>query len=347
MSSHFIHGLPKRNLLLVATSILVLNLLSWGMLWYLKSVSITVLGIGALAYFFGLRHAFDADHIAAIDNVTRKLRQDGQMPVGVGFFFSLGHSTIVLLLTMALIFLLSQTHGRLEWFKEWGGTFSTTVSAGFLTAIGILNLIIFMQLYKAYKINQTDIAITDAKLDEMLSNRGFWAKIFRGLNRHINKSYKMFAVGFLFGLGFDTATEIAVLSISADAAKNGLLPLWGVLVYPMLFGAGMTLMDSIDGILMLKAYDWAMKDSLRKLFFNLSITGMSVLVALLIGTIEWIQLFGEKFGAEGAFWSILKELSFGQLGIVIICMMLLSWLIAWRYYKKALTQQYETDVKLE
>jgi len=342
----FFDGLSKPHLALITISILALNLLGWGALWHLKNVDVTVLGIGTLAYFLGMRHAFDADHIAVIDNVTRKLRQDGQMPVGVGFFFSLGHSSVVLLLSMALIFLVSQFEGRSEWFKEWGGTFSTVVSAGFLTAIGILNLIIFLQLYKSYKdckLNRLDGTTTDAKIDEMLSSRGFWAKIFRGVNKYVDKSYKLFAVGFLFGFGFDTATEIAVLSLSADAARSGTLPLWGVLVYPTLFAAGMTLMDSIDSIIMLKAYDWAMRDTMRKLFFNLSITGMSVLVALLVGGIEWLQLFGRKFGAEGGFWGALGELNFGELGIVIVCMMLVSWLVAWWYYKDAVRGQNRVD----
>ena len=331
--------LSKKKIGYIAGVVLTLNLLGWGMLWALKEVDVAVLGIGVLAYFFGLRHAFDADHIAAIDNVTRKLRQEGKMPVGVGFFFALGHATVVMLLSMIIVFVVrSAAEEGMTWFKEWGGVISTVVSAGFLTAIGLLNLVIFRQLLAGYRnYRESGQLATDGfDMEELLNKRGLWSRIFRTMNRHIDKSWKMFIVGFLFGFGFDTATEIAVLGISATAAQNGLLPLWGVMVFPLLFAAGMTLMDSVDGILMLKAYDWAMADAMRKLFFNLAITGLSVVVALGVGTIEWMQLVAEKLGWENFFWQALESLDFGQLGIGVVILMVLAWGIAWWYYRHAL-----------
>ena len=322
-------GLNRRHLALIGAVVLGLNLLGWGMLWGLRNVDVAVLGIGALAYAFGLRHAFDADHIAAIDNVTRKLRQEGKMPVAVGFFFSLGHSTVVFLLSFVLVFIVREA-GESLWFKEWGGVFSTVVGAGFL---------IFRQLlstYRGYRKQQAIGETPEMRLDELLDKRGFFNRIFRGMNRHIDESWKMFWVGFLFGFGFDTATEIAVLGISATAAQSGVLPLWGVMVFPLLFAAGMTLLDSIDGILMLKAYDWAMADALRKLFFNLTITGLSVVIALGIGTIEWMQLLSDRLGWDGGIWESIRDLDFGQLGIGVVVLMLGAWGIAWVYYRRAL-----------
>ena len=171
-------------------------------------------------------------------------------------------------------------------------------------------------------------------MDELLNKRGLWSRLLRTINRHIDKSWKMFVVGFLFGFGFDTATEIAVLGISATAAQNGVLPLWGVMVFPLLFAAGMTLMDTIDGILMLKAYDWAMADTMRKLFFNIWITGLSVVVALGVGTIEWMQLIADKMGWKNGFWEVVESLNFGHLGIIIVVLMIITWGLAWWYYRK-------------
>ena len=333
------NALSKKHLGLIGLVIVTLNVFGWGMLWALKEVDVAVLGIGVLAYFFGLRHAFDADHIAAIDNVTRKLRQEGKMPVGVGFFFALGHATVVMLLSMIIVFVVrSAAEEGMTWFEEWGGVISTVVSAGFLTAIGLLNLVIFRQLLAGYRNYRAggQTAMGEFDMEELLNKRGLWARLFRTMNRHIDKSWKMFIVGFLFGFGFDTATEIAVLGISATAAQNGVLPLWGVMVFPLLFAAGMTLMDSVDGILMLKAYDWAMADATRKLFFNLTITGLSVIVALGIGTIEWLQLVAEKMGWDNLFWQTLESLNFGQLGIGVVVLMLLAWGTAWWYYRRAL-----------
>lgn len=326
----------------MAIIIISLNILGWGMLWGLRNLDVAVLGIGALAYFFGLRHAFDADHIAAIDNVTRKMRQEGKMPVAVGFFFALGHATVVLLLSMIIVFIVrSAAEEGMTWFKEWGGVISTVVSAGFLTAIGLLNLVIFKELmsgYRRYRSGEGGSHIEDFDMEALLNKRGLWSRLFRTMNRHIDKSWKMFIIGFLFGFGFDTATEIAVLGISATAAQNGALPLWGVMVFPLLFAAGMTMMDTIDGVLMLKAYDWAMADAMRKLFFNLWITGLSVVVALGIGTIEWMQLVAEKMGWDNLFWESIESLNFGQLGIGVVGLMLTAWAIAWWYYRRAVDQ---------
>lgn len=344
MPSH-VKGLPLRPLLWMGGVILFLNLAGWSVLFGLRTIDVTVVGIGLLAFAFGLRHAFDADHIAAIDNVTRKLRQEGQKPVGVGFFFSLGHSTVVLLLSVLIVFLVRQAGEEGSWFREWGGVFSAVVSAGFLTLIGLINLVIFRHLFRAFRKARRagpQAGNPETGLDAMLEERGFFNRIFRGVNKRIDKSWKMFYLGFLFGFGFDTATEIAVLGISATAAQNGVLPLWGVMVFPVLFAAGMTLLDTLDGVLMLKAYDWAMADAMRKLYFNLVITGLSVLVALGIAGLGWLRLLAEQAGLHGLFWDGMESLDPARVGMGVVGMMLLAWAVAWGYYRRALRERKET-----
>lgn len=334
--------ISQKNISIIAFIIILLNIVSWIMLWSIRDLDVTIFGIGVLAYFLGLRHAFDADHIAAIDNVTRKMRQEGKMPVGVGFSFALGHSAVVMLLSMIIVFFVrNAAEDGMKWFQDWGGVISMTVSAGFLTAIGLLNLIIFKQLFhtfKAYKESKVDINRDDFDMDELLNKRGLWSRLLRTINKNIDKSWKMFFIGFLFGFGFDTATEIAVLGISATAAQNGVLPLWSVFIFPLLFASGMILMDTIDGILMLKAYDWAMADKMRKLFFNLWITGLSIVVALGIGTIEWMQLFADEMKLENSFWNMIKSLEFGQLGIIIVTLIIFTWGIAWWFYHRTMNE---------
>jgi high-affinity nickel-transport protein len=331
--------LPRRRLIILFAGLILFNVLTWAFMWHINMLAPTLLGIGALAYFFGLRHAFDADHIAAIDNVTRKLRQEGKKPVGVGFFFSLGHSTVVILLSLALVLAVRDVKGQMGFLQQWGGIVGTIVSASFLTAIGLMNLVIFRKLRhlfvenKKSKQNSSDV---DKGIEELLNKRGFFSNIFRFLFKNIDKSWKMYPIGFLFGLGFDTATEVAILGISATMAQSGKMPIWEIMIFPMLFTAGMSLMDSLDGVAMLKAYDWAMVDGMRKLFFNMTITGMSVLVALIIGFIEWVQVVGLQLNLSGPFWSGIENLDFGILGIIIVSLMISTWVIAYVYYRKVL-----------
>lgn len=332
-------GLPKKNLIALFAVLGIFNVVTWGFMFRMNIFDPALLGIGALAYFFGLRHAFDADHIAAIDNVTRKLRQEEKKPVGVGFFFSLGHSTVVILLSLALVFAVRDVKGQMWFLQQWGGLVGTVISASFLTIIGLMNFVIFRRLRyifvenKAKSHNSEEV---NKGIEALLNKRGFFSNIFKFLFKNIDKSWKMYPIGFLFGLGFDTATEVAILGISATMAQNGKMPIWEIMIFPLLFTAGMSLMDSLDGVAMLKAYDWAMVDGMRKLFFNMTITGMSVLVALVIGIIEWIQVMGSELKLTGPFWSGVENLDFGVLGIFIVALMISTWVIAYVYYKKVL-----------
>lgn len=332
-------GLPKKRLFALFSILGIFNILTWSLTFRMNILDPALLGIGALAYFFGLRHAFDADHIAAIDNVTRKLRQEGKKSVGVGFFFSLGHSTVVILLSLALVLAVRDVKGQMGFLQQWGGLFGTVVSASFLTIIGLMNFVIFKRLRRIFvenKVKSKNAEDVNKGIEELLNKRGFFSNIFRFLFKNIDKSWKMYPIGFLFGLGFDTATEVAILGISATMAQNGKMPIWEIMIFPMLFTAGMSLMDSLDGVAMLKAYDWAMVDGMRKLFFNMTITGMSVLVALIIGLIEWIQVVGSELNLSGPFWNTFQNLDFGILGLIIVGLMISTWIIAYVYYRKVL-----------
>jgi len=318
-----------------AASLLALNVTAWIGLWALGGIGGAVFGIGVLAYGFGLRHAFDADHIAAIDNVTRLLRAGGARPAGVGFFFALGHSTVVLLLSLGVVLAVGELRGQLPALQRWGGWFGTLVSAGFLTAVGGANLVIFTRLWRAFRHQRRwgrpHPELPDAELEALLQRRGLWARALRALYRRVDRSWKMYPLGFLFGLGFDTATEIAILGISALAAQSGALPLWGVMVFPLLFTAAMTLMDTLDGWLMLRAYDWALSDAGRKLSFNTAVTGCSVLLALAIGGIEWTQLLAPRFGTGAASVGVWDPAVVGAGATALI---LGAWLWVWTRHRR-------------
>lgn len=325
----------KTRAIILFIFIILFNLMAWGSFFYLVKLNPLLSSLGLLAYFFGLKHAFDADHIAAIDNVTRKLRQDEQKPVGVGLFFSLGHSSVVILLSFGIIIAARTIQTHMDLLKSFGNIFGTTISALFLTIIGILNLIVVKSLYdlsKEYKKGN----IKHEEIDNLLAKRGLMGRFFGFLYKKINKSYQMYPVGFLFGLGFDTATEIAVLGISAALAKNSHIPIMGILVFPFLFTAGMSLMDSLDGLAMMKVYDWAMNDVIRKLFFNIFVTSASVFVALAVGTIEWISIIATEFNLTSPFFVFVQNIPFSELGFGIVCVLVLSWVGAYVYYKKSL-----------
>ncbi len=327
-----------QRLVLLFAGLGLLNLLAWLALWGLAgAASASVISVGALAWFLGLRHAFDADHIAAIDNVTRKLRQDGKRSVTTGLFFALGHSTIVILLSFAIALEVSSHAGRHDLPKFWGGLAGTLISAGFLTLIGIVNLVIFVQLwgaFDAYRARGRAQVEVDQQIAALLDRRGLAARLFRFLYRRIDAGWKMYFVGLLFGLGFDTATEVALLGISATAAASHTLPFWGIMVFPLMFTAGMTLMDALDGAFMMQLYDWAFADGLKKLFFNTAITGLTVLVAFLIGGIEWLQVLSTELQLSGRFWTAINNLDFAQMGAIVVALITLAWLIAWRRYRR-------------
>ncbi len=334
-------NLKKKSSVMIGILVLF-NLITWAVFLYITRFSPSLLGLGALAYFFGLRHAFDADHIAAIDNVTRKLRQDNQKPVTVGLFFSLGHSTVVLLMSLAIIISTRTVMPHMKFLESIGGIVGTTVSALFLTVIGLINLSILKNLYKSFKLYKKKEYLPEAmdnSSDELLNKSGFLNRYFKFIYTHINNSRKMYPVGFLFGLGFDTASEIAILGISAVVAKGSTLSIWGALIFPLLFTAGMSLMDTLDGIVMIKIYDWAMLDAIRKLFFNMIITGASVFVALAIGLIEWLQVISTEIEINSPFFNFLNNLNFEILGILTVLLMIGSWVSAFFYYKKVLVRQ--------
>ncbi|HXX15204.1 MAG TPA: HoxN/HupN/NixA family nickel/cobalt transporter [Candidatus Eremiobacteraceae bacterium] len=294
-----------------------------------------LLGTALLAYSLGLRHAVDADHIAAIDNVTRKLMQQGRRPVAVGFMFSLGHSSIVVLGAAALAgTALALQHHYLERVKNIGAVVGTSVSAFFLLAIAVINLIILRSIYGAFVRVRQGQPYTEEDFDLLLGSRGFLARLFRPVFQMINRSWHMYPLGVLFGLGFDTATEIGVLGISAAEASKG-LSFWSILVFPVLFAAGMCLIDTTDNILMLGAYGWAFVKPIRKLYYNMTITSVSVIVALVIGGVETLGLLGGQFHLRGRFWdgiAVLNE-NFGTLGFFIVGLFVFSWIVSIAVYK--------------
>jgi high-affinity nickel-transport protein len=294
-----------------------------------------LLGTAFLAYTFGLRHAVDADHIAAIDNATRKLMQEGKRPVTVGFYFSLGHSTVVFGLTIAIAAASVLLKSRFDAFASFGGMIGTTVSAFFLLAIAIANLVIFISVYRTFQHVKKGGQYADENLNLMLAKRGFFGRIFRALFRLIGHSWQMYLVGFLFGLGFDTATEVGMLGISAREATTG-LPVWSILIFPTLFTAGMALVDSADSILMLGAYGWAFVKPIRKLYYNLTVTFVSVMVALLIGGIELLSVIGDQFKMHGAVWDVIGSAgkNFGFIGFVIIGVFAASWAVSILIYRR-------------
>jgi nickel/cobalt transporter (NiCoT) family protein len=293
-----------------------------------------LLGTAFLAYSFGLRHAFDADHIAAIDNVTRKLMQEGRRPIAVGFFFSLGHSTIVVALAVAIALTATALQSRFDTFKTVGGMIGTSVSALFLFIIAAANFVVLVQVYKAFQSVKRGGRFVEEDVDLLLSKRGFLGRIFRPAFRLIERSWHMYPLGVLFGLGFDTATEVGLLGISAAQASQG-LSIWSILVFPALFTAGMSFMDTTDSTVMVGAYGWAFVTPIRKLYYNMTITFVSVVAALLIGGIEALGLIGDKLALQGPFWVLIGTLNdnFGSLGYAIVGFFVASWAVSFAIYK--------------
>jgi high-affinity nickel-transport protein len=283
-----------------------------------------LVGLGLAAYMFGLRHAFDADHIAAIDDTVRFLLQQGKRPLGIGFFFSLGHSTIVLGLAVAIVVVAATVREALPQVRDFGGIIGASISGTFLWAIGILNLLVLLDIFKVWLQAKTGRHSHD-HLEELLSKRGFINRLFGGrLRRLVSHSWQMYPLGVLFGLGFDTASEIGMLAMTAGASA-GNLPVTAVLALPILFAAGMSAMDTTDGVLMVKAYDWAFVNPLRKIFYNLTITSLSIGVALAIGTVELLQVLIGTMHLEGRFFEFVAGLDLGSLGYVIVGIFIAAW----------------------
>jgi high-affinity nickel-transport protein len=314
----------------------LLHVAGWGLLLAAAAGQPTILALGGLAYTFGLRHAFDADHIAAIDNTTRKLLQDGRKPVGVGFFFSLGHSTVVFIVAAALgltvKWIVDGVAGDGGQLKTVGGMLGTVVSGGFLVLIGVLNLVVLLDIVRVYRRLKAG-GYDDKTLELDLTAGGVMSRIFGRLFRVIRHSWQMYPIGFLFGLGFDTASEVAILAISAGAAAKG-LPFVAVIALPLIFAAGMSLMDTADGAFMAKAYSWAFTSPIRKVFYNLTMTSLSVFVALFIGGMELMQALIRAFGLKGGVFNAIASFDLiGRAGYLIVAAFVVAWIAALLIYK--------------
>jgi high-affinity nickel-transport protein len=324
----------RANLVRLYGFLIGLNLTAWALaLWAFWSHPI-LLGTALLAYTFGLRHAVDADHISAIDNATRKLMQERKTPLGVGLFFSLGHSTVVVALTLAVAIGAAVIKDRLPALQHAGTLIGTSVSAGFLLLIAAINLTVLFDIFGAFGRARRGEIDEVSNLDATLNRRGLLGRLFAPLLRIVDASWKMYPIGVLFGLGFDTATEVALLGIAAVEAGKG-LPVIDILLFPLLFTAGMSLIDTTDGVLMLGAYGWAFVKPLRKLYYNAVITLISVFVALAVGGIEVIGVVADQFRLNGGVWDAARLLNenFGLLGFVIIALFLSSWLVSAAVYK--------------
>jgi nickel/cobalt transporter (NiCoT) family protein len=314
----------------------LLHVAGWGLLFWFASGQPTILALGGLAYTFGLRHAFDADHIAAIDNTTRKLLQEGRKPVGVGFFFSLGHSTVVFLIAAALgltvKWVLDGVVSDSGQLRAIGGVVGGVVSGGFLVAIGVLNLLVLLDVVRVYRRMKTG-GYDHETLEIELTAGGLMTRIFGRLFRMIKHSWQMYPVGFLFGLGFDTASEVAILAVSAGAAAKG-LPFLAVLALPLIFAAGMSLMDTADGAFMAKAYSWAFASPIRKVFYNLTMTSLSVFVALFVGIVELLQVLIKAFHLSGGVFGAISGFDLvGRAGYLIVAAFVIAWVAALVIYK--------------
>ncbi len=324
--------------------VLFLHLLGWGVLalivapehYQLNGNTVFGIGLGVTAYTLGMRHAFDADHIAAIDNTTRKLMADGKRPLSVGFWFSLGHSSIVfglvLLLALGVKALVGQVENDASSLQQTTGLIGTAVSGVFLMLIGILNLIVLRQILSVFR-RMRHGDYDEAALEEQLNNRGLMNRILGGATRAVTKPWHMYPVGLLFGLGFDTATEVSLLVLAGGAAAFN-LPWYALLTLPVLFAAGMSLLDSIDGCFMNFAYGWAFSKPVRKVYYNITITGLSVAVAMLIGGIEIVSILTEKLSITSGPLAWIGSLDLNVVGYAIVATFCLTWVIAlavWKY----------------
>jgi nickel/cobalt transporter (NiCoT) family protein len=293
-----------------------------------------LIGTAFLAYTLGLRHAVDADHIAAIDNVVRKLMQEGQRPLSVGMFFALGHSTVVILATVATAATASALKASFADAQKVGSLIGTTVSAAFLLAIAAINLVILVGVWRSFRRVRRGERIAPEDLQSLTAGGGLLSRLFRSLFRVVSRSWHMYPLGFLFGLGFDTASEIALLGISAMQVAKG-MPVWSMLVFPALFTSGMALVDTTDGVLMVGAYGWAFANPIRKLWYNLTITAVSVAVAFLIGGIEALGLLSDRLDLDGPFWAAIRDLngSFGGAGFIVVAAFVLCWVASALIYR--------------
>src|SRR5499427_8661673 len=326
-------------------TIVGLNVLGWGMMaaamgghYHISKTEIFGAGTGILAYTLGMRHAFDADHIAAIDNTTRKLVNEGQRPLSVGFFFSLGHSSVVFVLAVLLNFgirgLDDQVRNSSSHLQDTANLVGTLVSGVFLLLIAAVNVVILASIIKMFREMRSG-AYDDQELEAQLAQRGLMNRFLGRFYRNVDAPWKMYPIGFLFGLGFDTATEVALLVLAGTAVVGG-LPFYAVLSLPILFAAGMSIFDTADGCFMNFAYDWAFARPVRKVYYNLTITGLSVFVAFFIGGVEVLGLIAQNAGLSGTFWSFLADFNINKAGFVVVGVFVVTWAVAlavWHFGK--------------
>lgn len=333
-------GGVRRRVTAMYVALLAFNVGAW--MWALMAFRghPALIGTAFLAFSLGLRHAVDADHIAAIDNVTRKLMRQGRQPVGVGLMFSLGHSTVVVAGSIAMAGVALKLAHRMDWLRAAGVVVGTTVSSGFLLAIAVVNLVVLRGVWRTLMRVRHGGAYVEEDLDLLLNGRGLLARVFRPMFRMIGRSWQMYPLGVLFGLGFDTATEIGLLGIAAAEASKG-LPMGAILVLPILFAAGMSLVDTTDNVLMVGAYGWASVRPVRKLYYNVTVTAMSAAVALVVGGVEALGLVP----ARGAFWDAMHAVNanLGLVGYGIIALFVAIWVVSAAVYKWRRMEAMEPD----
>ena len=330
-----VSGPEKARIGTVYGAIAVVTALSMTAATIIGHVSPVLNGLGIVAYVLGLRHGVDADHIAAIDNTTRKLMQQGKPRFTVGTWFSLGHSTVVVGLIAVIVFVTRSVIVQIPALQSVGDVVGTLVSGAFLFLIGFINLLIVFGVYRLFKQAKSG-TVKEEQLEEYMQKRGFLNRLFRPLFKFVNDAWQIYPIGVLFGLGFDTATEVALIAISVGVGVSSAVPLWQILVLPLLFTCGMVLTDTTDGVTMRLAYGWAFLTPLKKIYYNLTVTVMSVLVAFAIGGIELAQVLGVELNLSSGFWSWLENLDFETMGFAIVAIFVLTWASAygvWRYKK--------------
>jgi high-affinity nickel-transport protein len=322
----------KIRIAIIFAVLIVVTAVGFSAAFVIGKIAVVLGGLGIVAYVFGLRHGVDADHIAAIDNTTRKLMQEGKRPYTVGLWFSLGHSTVVVALIVALIFATRAVTTNIPALQSAGAVVGTLVSGSFLWIIGFINAVIVIGIYKIFQTLKKG-KLNQEELDRLLENRGFMNRFFRPLFKVINKPWHIYPVGVLFGLGFDTASEVALIAISVGIGVSTSIPLYYILILPLLFTCGMVTVDTADGVAMRVAYGWAFLNPVRKIYYNLTVTVISVLVAWAIGTIELLQVLSTELNLNGIFWGWLNTINFEMIGFGIIGIFIMSWLVSFGFWR--------------
>jgi len=325
-------GGEKVRIALIYGIIIAVTVFGFLMSFAIGRVAIVLAGLGLVSYVFGLRHGVDADHIAAIDNTTRKLMQENKRPLTVGTWFSLGHSTIVVGLIIALVFATRAISASVPELQSAGNTVGTMISGGFLWIIGLVNIAIVIGVYRIFK-TMKEGKVDQTEMDKLMENRGFLNRYFHPLFKIVKKPWQIYPIGVLFGLGFDTATEVALIAISVGVGVSTNIPIYYVLILPLLFTCGMVLVDTTDGVLMRVAYGWAFLNPLRKVYYNLTVTIISVMVAWVVGSIELLQVLSAELNLSGGFWLWVNGLNFEAIGYGIVGLFVVSWVVSMAYWR--------------